>query len=193
MSSILWGEIFAIPSHAWANVFTSSCRLPFITSLHFFGASDWLYSNILTLSSTASHPTYLLRDSATVSELYAAVGTMTQGPFWLMKFARIMLRIVRISTGETLLSTSTSRKEPLGTEPPNIWSMSLLPREKAPLGLGTGSNGFGCKLILGVRSPLGSMVNLALSSENIPRFVGTLKPRSLFIATVRTLLPSSSD
>src|SRR5207253_5935639 len=71
----------------------------------------------------------LLRDSATVSELYAAVGTMTQGPFWLMKFARTMLRIVRISTGETLLSTSMSRKEPLGIEPPNIWSMSLLPRE----------------------------------------------------------------
>src|SRR5947208_16086931 len=131
MSSILWGEIFAISSHAWSNVLPSSDRLLFITSLLFFGASDWLYSNILTLSSMASHPTYLLRDSATVSELYAAVGTMTQGPFWLMKFARIMLRMVRISSGETLLSTSTSRKEPLGIEPPNIWSMSLLPREKA--------------------------------------------------------------
>src|SRR5207247_10831031 len=101
------------------------------TSLHFFGARDWLYAKILTLPSTASHPACLLRDSATVSELYAAVGTITQGPFWLMKFARIMLRMVRISSGETLLSTSTSRKEPLGIEPPNIWSMSLLPREKA--------------------------------------------------------------
>ena len=82
----------------------------------------------------ASHPTYRLRDSATVSELYAAVGTMTQGPFWLMKFARIMLRMVRISSGETLLSTSMSRKDPLGIEPPSIRSMSLLPREKAALG-----------------------------------------------------------
>src|SRR5438309_9933314 len=131
MSSILWGEIFASSSQAWANVLTSSERLLFITSLHFFGASDWLYSNILTLSSIASHPTYLLRDSATVSELYAAVGTITQGPFWLMKFARIMLRMVRISSGETLLSTSTSRKEPLGIEPPKFWSMSFMPREKA--------------------------------------------------------------
>src|SRR5437667_11698145 len=101
----------------------------------------------------ASHPTYLLRDSATVSELYAAVGTITQGPFWLMKFARIILRIVRISTGETLLSTSMSRKEPLGIEAPNIWSMPLLPRGKAPRGLGTGPDGFGCKLVTGVRHP----------------------------------------
>src|SRR5439155_20801484 len=111
----------------------SSERLLFITSLHFFGASDWLYSNILTLSSRASHPTYLLRDSGTVSALYAAAGTMTQGPFWLMKFARTMLRMVRISTGETLLSTSMSRKETPWTEPPRILSMPLLPREKAPL------------------------------------------------------------
>src|SRR3989475_4019177 len=130
MSSILWGEIFASSSQACANVLTSSERSLFITSLHFFGARDWLYSNILTLSSMASHPTYLLRDSATVSELYAAVGTMTQGPFWLMKFARIILRIVRISRGETLLSTSTSRKAPLGIEPPSIWSMPLLPRDR---------------------------------------------------------------
>src|SRR6267143_2480846 len=136
MSSILCGEIFASSFQACANVLTSSERLLFITSLHFFGASDWLYSSILTLSSMASHPTYLLRDSATVSELYAAEGTMTQGPVWLMKFARIMLRMVRISTGETLLSTSTSRKEPLGIEPPSIWSMSLLPREKPSLGEG---------------------------------------------------------
>src|SRR5436190_21881853 len=131
MSSILCGDISARSSQTRAKVLTSSERLLFITSLHFFGARDWLYSSILTLSSIASHPTYWLRDSATVSELYAAVGTMTQGPFWLMKFARIMLRMVRISSGETLLSTSTSRKEPLGIEPPNIWSMSLLPREKA--------------------------------------------------------------
>src|SRR5438128_10913027 len=134
MSSVLWGVIFASSSHACANVLTSSERLLFITSLHFFGARDWLHSNILTLSSMASHPTYLLRDSATVSELYAAVGTMTQGPFWLMKFARIMLRMIRISTGETLLSTSMSRKAPLGTDPPSMRSMSWLPREKAPLG-----------------------------------------------------------
>src|SRR6266496_3761909 len=131
MSSILCGEISASSSQARAKVLTSSERLLFITSLHFFGARDWLYSRILTLSSMASHPTYRLRDSATASELYAAVGTMTQGPFWLMKFARIMLRMVRISSGETLLSTSMSRKEPLGIEPPNIWSMSWLPREKA--------------------------------------------------------------
>src|SRR5207245_3725214 len=110
MSSILWGEIFASSSQAWANVLTSSERLLFITSLHFFGASDWLYSSILTLSSITSHPTYLLRDSATVSELYAAVATMTQGPFWWMKFARTMLRMVRISTGTSQLSTSISRK-----------------------------------------------------------------------------------
>src|SRR6266849_9493260 len=193
MSSILWGEIFASSSQACANVLTSSDRSLFITSLHFFGASDWLYSSILTLSSMASHPTYLLRDSATVSELYAAVGTITQGPFWLMKFARTIFRMDRISTGETLLSTSTSRKEPLGIEPPSIWSMPLLPREKAPAGLGTGSNGFGLALIPGCRNPFGSIVNRALSRENIPRFVGTLKPRSLFIAMVRTLLPSSSD
>src|SRR5207253_8342165 len=114
MSSILWGEIFASSSQAWANVLTSSERLLFITSLHFFGARDWLYSNILTLSSMASHPTYLLRDSATVSELYAAVGAITQGPFWFMKLARILLRIVRISRGETLLSTSMGRWAPIG-------------------------------------------------------------------------------
>src|SRR5437879_12868150 len=114
------------------------------------------------------------------------------GPFWLMKFARIMLRIVRISRGETLLSTSMSRKDPLGIEPPSIWSMPLLPREKPPLGWGTGSNGFGCEADPGCRNPLGSMVNLALSSENIPSFVGTLKPRTLFLAMVLALLPSSS-
>src|SRR5437660_12876056 len=96
MSSILWGEIFASSSQAWANVLTSSERLLFITSLHFFGASDWLYSSILTLSSITSHPTYLLRDSATVSELYSAVGTMTHGPFWFTKCARPMVRMVRI-------------------------------------------------------------------------------------------------
>src|SRR2546426_12266368 len=101
MSSILWGEIFASSSHACANVLTSSDRLLFITSLHFFGARDWLYSNILTLSSMSSHPTYLLRASATVSELYAEVGTMPQGPLWLMQFARIMFRMIRISAGET--------------------------------------------------------------------------------------------
>src|SRR5881396_2481191 len=124
MSSILCGEISASSSQARAKVLTSSERLLFITSLHFFGTRDWLYSSILTLSSITSHPTYLLRESTTVSELYTAVGTMTQGPFWLMKFTRIMLRMVRISNGETLLSTSMNRKEPLGIEPPNIWSMS---------------------------------------------------------------------
>src|SRR5256886_16659565 len=120
------------------------------------------------------HPTFLLGDAATGSELYAGVGTMTQGPFWLMKFARIILRMVRISTGETLLSTSTSRKEPLGIEPPSIWSIPVLPREKAPLGLGTCSKGCGRASVPSCRNPLGSMVNLALSSENITSFVGTL-------------------
>src|SRR5437660_7529547 len=95
----------------------------------------------------ASYPTYLLRDSATVSELYAAGGTITQGPFWLMKFARIILRIVRTSTGETLVLTSMSRKEPLGIEPANIWSMPLLPRKKDPRGLGTGANGVRRKIL----------------------------------------------
>src|SRR5437660_8560304 len=131
MWTILAGRHLAGASKACAHVLRSSDRLLFITSLHFFGARDWLYSIILTLSSMASHPTYLLRDSATVSELYAAVGTITQGSFWVMKFARIILRIARISRGERLLSTSTSRKAPLGIEPPSIWSMSLLPREKA--------------------------------------------------------------
>src|SRR5438445_10429604 len=96
MSSILWGEIFASSSQAWANVLTSSERLLFITSLHFFGASDWLYSSILTLSSIRSHPTYLLRDSSTVSSLYAAVGTLTHGRCRLLTFALTLLRIVRI-------------------------------------------------------------------------------------------------
>src|SRR5437660_11888840 len=103
MSSILWGEIFASSSQAWANVLTSSERLLFITSLHFFGASDWLYSSILTLSSITSHPTYLLRDSATVAQLYAQVGTLMRGPFRLMYVARTMLRLARIATEHALL------------------------------------------------------------------------------------------
>src|SRR5437867_12281142 len=108
MSSILCGEISASSSQARAKVLTSSERLLFITSLHFFGARDWLFSSILTLSSIASHPTYFLSVSAMASALYAVVGELTEGSARLVRFSRSTWRLVWLAEVEPRLLTYVS-------------------------------------------------------------------------------------